>query len=302
MYDILIIGGGPAGLTAAIYAARAGKSAVVCEREALGGQITHAHEVRNFPGFDAISGIELGDKMCAQAMDCGAEVQFCAVTSLTRSTDGTFHAETEDGPIDARAVVYAGGAKPRALALPKEEELTGQGVSYCALCDGDFFRGQDVAVVGGGNSAVGDAVYLADLCRTVTLIHRRESFRADAATMQAARAKENIRFCTPATVTALQGEGELTGLSLRYTDGREETLPVSALFVAYGRQADTGILAALLGISGTDYLAVGEDCVTGVPGLFVAGDCRAKEVRQLTTAVCDGTVAATAACHYIDTL
>lgn len=299
MFDILIIGGGPAGLTAAIYAARAGKNAVVCEREALGGQITHAHEVRNFPGFDAISGIELGDKMCAQAMDCGAEVQFCAVTALTKNPDGTFHADTEDGPLDARTVIYAGGAKPRPLALPKEEELTGQGVSYCALCDGDFFRGQDVAVVGGGNSAVGDAVYLAGVCRTVTLIHRRDTFRADQATMDAASAKENIRFCTPATITALQGETELTGLSVRYGDGREENLAVSALFVAYGRQADTGILSDLLGISGEEYLAVGEDCATAVPGLFVAGDCRAKEVRQLTTAVSDGTVAATAACKYL---
>ncbi len=300
MVDILIIGGGPAGLTAALYAARAGKSVMVCEREALGGQITQAHEVRNYPAISAISGLELGDRMCAQAMEAGAEIEFCAVTSLSKNADGTFLIQTEDGDVTARAVIYAGGAKPRPLGLSREEELVGNGVSYCALCDGDFFRGQDVAVVGGGNTALGDALYLAGICRSVALIHRREAFRGEEALVRAAREKENLRILTPAIVTALQGEDELTGITLRYIGGGEEELAVSAVFVAYGRQADAALLSALLGVNGEEYLAVGEDCATSVPGLFVAGDCRAKEVRQLTTAVSDGTVAATNACHYLD--
>ncbi|MBE6971355.1 MAG: FAD-dependent oxidoreductase [Ruminococcaceae bacterium] len=302
MKDILIIGGGPAGLTAAIYAARAGKSVTVCEKESLGGQITQAHEVQNYPGIPTISGMELGDRLCSHAMDCGAEVEFTAVTALTRHDDGSFTAETEDGSIDARAVIFAGGAKPRALALPREEELVGRGISYCALCDGGFFRDQDVAVVGGGNTAIGDALYLAAICRSVTVIHRREEFRAEDTVLQSAKEAANIRFVTSATADALHGENALEGLTLRHRDGSTSQLDVTGLFVALGRVPDLSLLSGLTGWAEDAYAAAGEDCLTTVPGLFVAGDCRAKEVRQLTTAVADGTTAATAACHYLDKL
>lgn len=302
MKDILIIGGGPAGLTAAIYAARAGKSVTVCEKESLGGQITQAHEVQNYPGIPTISGMELGDRLCSHAMDCGAEVEFTAVTALTRHDDGSFTAETEDGSIDARAVIFAGGAKPRALALPREEELVGRGISYCALCDGGFFRDQDVAVVGGGNTAIGDALYLAAICRSVTVIHRREEFRAEDTVLQSAKESANIRFVTSATADALHGENALEGLTLRHRDGSTSQLDVTGLFVALGRVPDLSLLSGLTGWAEDAYAAAGEDCLTSVPGLFVAGDCRVKEVRQLTTAVADGTTAATAACHYLDKL
>lgn len=302
MKDILIIGGGPAGLTAAIYAARAGKSVTVCEKEALGGQITQAHEVCNYPGIAAISGMELGDQLCSHAMDCGAEVEFTAVTALTRREDGSFTAETDDGSTEARAVIFAGGAKPRALSLPREEDLVGRGISYCALCDGGFFRDQDVAVVGGGNTAIGDALYLAAICRSVTIIHRRDTFRAEDAVLQSAREAANIRFVTSATVDTLHGENALEGLTLRHSDGTVSRLDVTGLFVAMGRVPDLSLLSSLTGWAEDAYAAAGEDCHTAVPGLFVAGDCRAKEVRQLTTAVADGTVAATAACHYLDKL
>lgn len=300
MTDILIIGGGPAGLTAAIYASRAGKSVTVCEKEALGGQITQAHEVQNYPAIPSISGMELGDRLCSHAMDCGAEVEFTAVTALVRSSDGSFTAETEDGTLKARTVIYAGGAKPRPLGLPREETLVGSGVSYCALCDGDFFRGQDVAVVGGGNTAVGDALYLSAICRSVTIIHRRGEFRAEETVLQAAKNTANIRFITSATVEDLHGQRTLEGLTLRHSDGTASHLSVSGLFVAMGRIPDLSLLSALTGQSPSDYAAAGEDCLTTVPGLFVAGDCRAKEVRQLTTAIADGTTSATAACHYLD--
>ncbi len=301
MLDLLIIGGGPAGLTAALYAARAGKTVTVFERESFGGQITQAHLVDNFPGLPGITGMELGDKFCAQAMDAGAQVAFASVNSLTRKEDGTFVADTDDGIVEARAVIFAGGAKPRPLALDREEELTGQGVSYCALCDGAFFQGQDIAVVGGGNTAFSDALILAETSRSVTIIHRREGFRAEEARIQAAKAAENISILTPYTVGALLGQEQLEGLRLKNAqDGSTMELPVTGLFVAMGRIPDCELIASLADLDKQGFALCGEDCQTKTPGLYVAGDCRAKTIRQLTTAVSDGTVAAMAACEYLN--
>lgn len=298
MTDILIIGGGPAGLTAAIYAARAGKSVTVFERESMGGQITHAHKVSNYPGFTEISGTEFGDRLCGHAMDMGAEIEFGSVVSLTKDGD-IFRAATEDGEIQAKAVIFAGGAKPRPLGVKREAELTGSGVSYCALCDGAFFAGQDVAVVGGGNSAFNDALFLAGVCRSVTLIHRRDGFRAEKAQIEAAQKAENIRFKLGCTVEALEGEGQLNGLTI-HSAGGSEKLAVSGVFVALGRVPDTALIAELADLDENGYVLSDEGCGTRTPGLYVAGDCRRKAVRQLTTACADGTVAATAACEYLD--
>ena len=301
MTDILIIGGGPAGLTAALYAARAGKSVKVFEKESFGGQITQAHLVDNFPGLPGISGMELGDKFCAQAMDAGAEVVFAAVESLTRNDDGTFHAETEDDPVDARAVIFAGGAKPRPLAVEREQELTGQGVSYCALCDGAFFQGQDVAVIGGGNTAFSDALVLAETSKSVTLIHRRNGFRAEATQIQAVEQAENIRLMVPYTVAGLKGDDHLDGLVLRHAETGELTeLPINGVFVAMGRVPDCGLIADFADLDAAGFAACDESCATKPPGLYVAGDCRKKTIRQLTTAVSDGTIAAMAACEYLN--
>ena len=301
MTDILIIGGGPAGLTAAIYAARAGKSVTVCEKESLGGQITQAHEVRNYPGIPCISGMELGDRMCGHAMEAGAVIEFTTVQSLQLCPDGGFAAVTDDGKLEARSVIYAGGAKPRHLSLPNEELLTGHGVSYCALCDGEFFRGKDVAVVGGGSTAVSDALYLVDICKSVTLIHSRRAFRAESALLR--EAEGHIRFLIPYTIDALHGSESLTGLTVVHSESGEKLdLPADALFVARGRQPDLHRLDTLAATDAFGYSNAGEDCRTATPGLFTAGDCRKKAVRQLTTAVSDGTVAATAACSYVDHL
>lgn len=300
MTDILIIGGGPAGLTAALYAARAGKTVKVFERESFGGQITQAHQVDNFPGLPGISGMELGDKFCAQAMEAGAEVNFAGVNAITRQENGTFLVETDDGDEEARAVIFAGGAKPRPLSVAREEDLVGQGVSYCALCDGAFFQGQDVAVIGGGNTAFSDALVLAETCRSVTIVHRRSGFRAEATQIKAVEEAKNIRLMVPYTVAALQGENQLTGLTLRHAETGELTeLPVSGVFVAMGRVPDSGLLAALIDLDASGFAASDESCRTRTPGLFVAGDCRSKTIRQLTTAVADGTVAAMAACEYL---
>lgn len=295
MTDILILGGGPAGLTAALYAARAGRSVVVCEKESFGGQITQAHQVDNLPGLPGISGIELGDKLCAQAMDAGVQVSFCEVVGIHWNTDGTFYVETDDGPMNVRAVIFAGGAKPRMLGVAREEELIGSGISYCALCDGMFFRGKDVAVIGGGNTAFSDALVLAGICNSVTIIHRRDSFRAEEAVVQAAKNTPNIKIVTPRTVKELVGETQVDGLIL--DDGTK--LDVQAVFVALGRVPDCSLIETLADLDEAGYAKSGEDCMTKTPGLYVAGDCRAKTIRQLTTAMADGTVAAMAACEFL---
>ena len=300
MIDVLIIGGGPAGLTAAVYAARAGKTVTVCEQESFGGQIAQAHQVDNYPALPGISGMELGDKLCAQAMDAGATVEFTGVSRLTREADGTFTATTDDGEIKARAVIFAAGAKPRPMGVAREEELTGSGVGYCALCDGAFFKGKDVAVVGGGNTAFSDALFLADICKSVTLIHRREGFRAEMPLIEAAKKAENIRILTPYTVAGLVGESNLEALTLSHRESGETlTLPVDGVFVALGRVPDCTLIQDYVDLDEQGFIAAGEDCRTKTPGLYVAGDCRAKLVRQLTTAVADGTVAATLACEHL---
>ena len=301
MTDILIIGGGPAGLTAAIYAARAGKSGTVCEQESFGGQIAQAHQVDNYPALPGISGMELGDKLCAQAMDAGASVEFTGVTSLTREADGTFTAITDDGEIKAGAVLFAAGAKPRPMGVEREQELLGSGVGYCALCDGAFYKDRDVAVVGGGNTAFSDALFLADICKSVTLVHRREGFRAEMPLIEAAQKAENIRIMTPYTTSGLVGESKLEAMVLTHRDSGETVkLPVDGVFVALGRVPDCSLVAEFVDLDAQGFVAADESCRTKTPGLYVAGDCRAKAVRQLTTAVADGTVAATLACEYLN--
>lgn len=303
MTDILIVGGGPAGLTAAIYAARAGCSVTVCERETLGGQITQSHQVDNYPGLPKISGMELSDAFCNQAMDAGAEIVFASVDSLQKNTDGTFTAQTDDGEKHAKAVIFAAGARPRSMNIENEEALIGKGISYCALCDGAFFKGKDVVVVGGGNTAFSDALFLAKLCSHVTLIHRRDAFRAEQASIDLALAAENITLMTPYAPVALTAEGNLTGITARNViTGEEKWIPTSAVFVAFGRQPDCGLIADFADFDTQGYALSGENCATKTSGLFVAGDCRSKEVRQLTTATADGTIAATAACEYLDRL
>ncbi len=303
MKDILIVGGGPAGLTAAIYAARAGRSVLLCEKESLGGQITQSHQVDNYPGLPRISGMALGDAFCSQAMDAGAEISFAAVTTLKREIDGTFTAETDDGTVKARAVIFAAGARPRLMDVPDEEALIGKGISYCALCDGAFFRGKDVVVVGGGNTAFSDALFLSKLCNSVTLVHRRNAFRAEQASVELAKNAENITLLTPYTPVALMSDNVVTGIRLRHAEtGDEMTVKASGIFVAFGRKPDCELIAGLADFDAQGYVDAKEGCATKTPGLFVAGDCRSKEVRQLTTATADGTIAATAACEYLERL
>ena len=302
MTDIAVIGGGPAGLTAALYAARAGKNVTVYERECIGGQITRAPQVENYPGYGRVSGLQLGDRMAAQAEAAGAVISLTDVQKIAKESSGIFRLDTDDGEYCAKAVIYACGARPRTLGLPGETELVGHGISYCALCDGSFFKDRDVTVVGGGNSAFDDALLLSERCHHVTLIHRRGSFRAEQILVERAKQRNNISLLTDMTVSELiQENGQLTGLKLKSESGKDETLPVSGLFAALGRLPDTELLTDLAALDENGYVISGEKMdVSETPGLFVAGDCRIKSVRQLTTAVSDGTVAAVSACTYLE--
>lgn len=302
MTDIAVIGGGPAGLTAALYAARAGKSVTVYERECIGGQITRAPLVENYPGTGTVSGLQLGDSMAAQAEAAGAVISLTDVQKIVKESSGIFRLDTDDGKYYAKAVIYACGARPRTLGLPGEAELLGHGVSYCALCDGSFFKERDVAVVGGGNSAFDDALLLSERCHQVTLIHRKSSFRAEQILVERVKQRNNISLLTDTTVSELiQENGQLTGLTLKGETEKVETLPVSGLFVALGRLPDTELLTGLAALDENGYVISNEKtAVSETPGLFVAGDCRIKSVRQLTTAVSDGTVAAVSACTYLE--
>ena len=299
MYDIIVIGGGPAGLTAAVYARRAGKSVLILEKAALGGQITWSPKVENFPSVVSISGTDLGDRMAEQAMAQGAEVEIEEVTGIEDCGDFR-RVSCEFGAVyEGRAVILATGAKPRMLGVEREEELVGSGVGYCAVCDGAFFKGMPVAVSGGGNSALQDAMLLSETSSRVYLIHRRDNFRGEEALVEALREKDNVEFVLNAAITRLLGEDELTGVVVRQ-NGEEREIPVDGLFVAIGHEPDNGAFAEHLALDERGYAAANESCVTKTPWLFVAGDCRAKKVRQLTTAVADGAVAALAACAWLD--
>lgn len=299
MYDILIIGGGPAGLTAATYACRAGKSVLVLEKAAFGGQITWSPRVENFPGFVSISGNELGDKLLEQAMEQGAEVELEEVTGLEKTAEGWKALCDSGAAFEGQALILAAGARPRMLGVAREEELVGSGVGYCAVCDGAFYKGKAVAVNGGGNSALQDALLLSETCSKVYLIHRRDSFRGEQKLVDALRERENVEFVLNASVTALLGEEELCGIAVEQ-NGQSREIPVEGLFVAIGHQPDLEAFTPWLNRDKAGYADAGEDCLTPTEGLFVAGDCRKKTVRQLTTAAADGAVAALAACHWLD--
>ena len=295
MYDIIIVGAGPAGLTAAIYGRRAGKSVLVLEKDTFGGQITFSPKLENYPGFEAISGAELADRFYTQAEALGARIELEEVLSVT---DGAVKTVTTDyASYTCTALILATGMKRRTLGLPGEDTL--RGVSFCAVCDGAFYKDRDVAVCGGGNTALQDARFLSELCRKVTVIHRRAEFRGDPILVDKLKVRENVSFELDTVVDELLGEDVLTGLLLRNTvTGETKELPVAGLFEAVGQQPE-GKLAAALSVSDeSGFIPVGEHCVTDVDGVFAAGDCRAKEVRQLTTACADGAVAALAACAY----
>lgn len=302
MYDIIIIGGGPAGLTAALYALRAGKSVLVIEKSTFGGQITWSPKVENFPTIPSISGAELGDRLTSQVLEQGAELELDEVVSV--ELDGDIKRVKTDfgGTFEAKALIIAAGARPRTLGIPGEDALMGAGVCFCAVCDGAFYKDRPVAVNGGGNSALQDAMLLSDTCLKVYLIHRRDTFRGEARLVEALRARENVEFVLNSSITALTGQDELSGLIVTNDKGERREISVDGLFVAIGHAPDNGVFSELIDLDKGGYADSDESCTTKTPGVFVAGDCRKKSVRQLTTAAADGSCAALAACRYIDAL
>lgn len=299
MHDIIIIGGGPAGLTAAVYARRAGKSVLVLEKGTFGGQITWSPRVENFPGFVSITGVELGDKLLEQAMGQGAEVELEEAVGVRHDAAGVTVFCDSGAEYRARALVIATGAKPRMLGVAREAELVGSGVSYCAVCDGAFYRDRTVAVVGGGNSALQDALLLSETCEKVYLIHRRATLRGEQRLAEALDKRANVKFVLEAQVKELLGGDALTGVVCEQR-GEKHELTVDGLFIAIGGEPDNAAFDTLLRLDEAGYADAGEDCTAPKAGVFVAGDCRKKQVRQLTTAVSDGAVAALAAVRWLD--
>nr|MBQ6241503.1 FAD-dependent oxidoreductase [Lachnospiraceae bacterium] len=300
MYDILIIGAGPAGMTAALYAARAGKNVLLLEKEFPGGQIVNSPLVENYPAIPGVSGADFAMQLQEQITSLGVKLSYTEAASLEKTEDG-FRINGDDA-LTARAVILATGVHHRGLGLPGEEDLVGAGLSFCAVCDGAFYRGRTAVVVGGGDTALQDAIYLSALCKKVYVVHRRDAFRAADALVRKAKAAENIELLTPYVPVSYRTEdGMISGLELENrADGSRLTVDTEGIFLAVGQAPQCGFAAGLAELTPDGYLRAGEDCRTNVPGLFTAGDCRVKKVRQLTTAVGDGAVAATLACEYID--
>lgn len=302
MHDIIIVGGGPAGLTAAVYGLRAGKSVLVIEKNGFGGQIAYSPKVENIPGTISISGAEFADKLTEQTMNLGADVE---LENVIRVESGeTKKVYTEEGScFEGKTVILAVGVKHRMLGLPGEEELVGNGLSFCAVCDGAFYAGLDVAMIGGGNSALQEALLLSEVCRKVTVVQNLSFFTGEKKLADALIAKDNVEVFFSTVVTAYLSEnGTLTGLRICSENGDEQTLKLDGAFLAVGLVPENDAFASLAALNDWGYFASGEDCTTGTPGLFVAGDCRSKAIRQVTTAAGDGAVAAMGACRYLDGL
>ncbi len=299
MTDIIIIGAGTAGLSAAIYALRAGKSVLLMEQLTYGGQIINTPEVENYPGIKSISGFDFAQGLYEQAEALGAELKYEQVTGIENGE--VKKVKTSGGEYECKAIILATGAKNRPLGLDKETEFIGSGISYCATCDGAFFKGRVVAVNGGGNTALEDALFLSNYCKKVYLIHRRDEFRGEAKQVDKLKERENIEFVLNSIITELLGEDELKGVRVHdKVSGEDKDIELDGLFIAIGQMPKNAAFAPIVELDKGGYIVAGEDCRTNVDGIYAAGDCRTKTVRQLTTAAADGAVAALAACAYID--
>ena len=300
MHDIIVVGAGPAGLTAAIYARRANKTVLVIEKSTFGGQTTYSPQIENYPGFVTMSGNEFADKLVEQVISQGADIEMETVLSIKDNGD-TKTVITDKGEHKAKAIIIAVGVKHRQTGLPNENELVGRGISYCATCDGAFYRNKKVAVLGGGNSALQEALLLSGLCEKVTVIQNLDYLTGEAKLIEKIESKDNVEVITGTVISRLIGDTELSGLTLQKADTGEQTeLMVDGLFVAIGLEPDNERFAELAKLNEYGYFDSDESCTTGTDGIFAAGDCRSKAIRQITTATADGAVAALAACKYID--
>ena len=301
MHDIIIVGGGPAGLTAAIYGLRAGKSVLVIEKNGFGGQIAYSPKVENIPGTLQISGAEFADHLTEQVMALGADVELENVIAVEPGE--TFTVRTEEGSaFEGKSVILALGVKHRTLGLSGEEELIGSGISFCAVCDGAFYAGQDVAMIGGGNSALQEALLLSEVCKSVTIVQNLPVFTGEQRLADALAQKENVKVLFSTVVSGYEtADGKLVGLQLRSeADGTESRIDVDGAFLAVGLMPENEPFAQLENLNDWGYFDTDESCCTKTAGIFVAGDCRSKRIRQVVTASADGAIAAMAACRYLD--
>ena len=302
MYDVVIVGGGPAGLVSAVYALRGGRSVVVIEKNSFGGQIAFSPKVENIPGTIQISGAEFADKLVEQVVNLGADLELEKVTEIKKE-DGIFRVSTEDGNVfEGKTVILALGVKHRMLGLEGEEELVGNGISFCAVCDGAFYTGQHAAMIGGGNSALQEALLLSEVCSKVTIVQNLADFTGEKKLAQAIAEKDNVEVYFSTVVDSyLTRDGALTGLRLKNdVTGELFEIAVDGAFLAVGLQPENEPFAEFAKLNAWDYFDSAEDCLTDTEGLFVAGDCRSKRIRQVTTAAGDGAIAAMAACMYLD--
>lgn len=294
MYDVIIIGGGPAGLTSALYLLRADKNVLILEKENIGGQITSSSKVANYPGFGEISGMELMDNLYNQVVNLGGEVAL--EEALKIDDDNTVI--TDCGKYKAKAIILAVGSKNKVLGIEREEEFVGRGISFCVSCDGAFYQGKTVAVVGGGNSAISEALSLADICRKVYIIQKEDNLTCEEVLKEKLKVKDNIEILYNSEVVSYLGDNDIKGIVVKTIDGKIK-LDVEGIFLAIGLVPSTSFIADLLMLDKNNYI-LSDDTLTDKTGIFVAGDCRSKKYRQLTTAVSDGTVAALNAINYLN--
>ena len=298
MYDIIIVGAGPAGLTAAIYARRASKKVLVLEAKNYGGQIINTLDIENYPVERHISGFDFATKLYNQAKDLGAEIVFEKVIEIKDNKEK--EVITPKNKYTTKTIILATGSENRKLGLDREDELIGKGISYCATCDGAFYKNKDVAVVGGGNTALEDALYLSDIANKVYLIHRRDEFRGVETTLNLLKEKKNVEFIYNSNITKIISEDRLNSIEITNKDGSIKEINISGLFIAIGRIPENQNFEKIIKMDKAGYIIAGENCNTNIPGIFVAGDNRTKEVRQLVTATSDGAVSATEAIKYIN--
>ena len=299
MYDIIIVGAGPAGLTSAIYARRANKHVLVLEAKSYGGQIINTLDIENYPANNHISGFDLATKMYEQAKELGAEIKFEKVIEI-KSKTGYKEVITTSNKYKCKALILATGSENRKLGLSNEDDLIGKGVSYCATCDGAFYKNKIVAVVGGGNTALDDALYLTDICKKVYLIHRRDTFKGEESTLNKLKEKNNITFIYNSNVTKLNASDVLESIIVTDNNGNKKEIEVSAIFIAVGQIPENQNFAKIIKLDEKGYIIAKENCHTNKKGIFVAGDARSKDLRQLVTATSDGAVSATEAIKYIN--
>ena len=299
MYDIIIIGAGTAGMTAAIYARRASKKVLVLEANSYGGKIINVIDIKNYPALESVSGFDFATNLYNQTKNLGAEFIYEKAIEI-KDNGATKEVRTEKNTYQGKTIILATGSDNRKLNIEKEDELLGKGVSYCATCDGAFYKEKNVAVVGGGNTAIEEALYLSDIAKKVYLIHRNETLRAEQESIDRLKEKKNVEFILNNNVTKLNGEEKLESIEITDKDDKKQTINIEGLFIAVGQIPENGNFAKIINLDKGGYIVANENCHTNIEGIFVAGDNRTKQLRQLVTATSDGATAETEAIKYIN--